>query len=297
MVNEGIHFKRHFYEMYCIFICIFISVGFFSITAYKFVAYGLKSPTNQKVFLIGDFHNLGPGTKFNDREEEIDAYQFEAMLEILRATEQLPGDKKMKIFIEVPHGNILYGLSSSQTPKNIESGLMFYTENWSLEKITMENCDIRRVSGAAGLLLQNDPEHVSGLVGVISRWHRTNSDAPIRWLKWFGCRLELLTFQDLLDHHAIWMRQSELYRNSWEAAPIKKAFDILMSYSRGGLRMFKEELAKDASIDLNEKVWEYSIRYWKSHGEEPYKLRSALVWAFSEFLDAYTVQSNTSITE
>ena len=94
-------------KMYCIFICIFISVGFFSIKAYKFVAYGLKSPTNQKVFLIGDFHNIGSGTKFNDREEEIDAYQFEAMLEILRATEQQPGDNKMKIFIEVPDGNIL----------------------------------------------------------------------------------------------------------------------------------------------------------------------------------------------
>ena len=85
------------------------------------------------------------------------------------------------------------------------------------------------------------------------------------------------------------MRQSELYRNSWEAAPIKNAFDILKCGSHSGLEMFKEELAKDASIDLNEKVWEYSIRYWKSHGEQPYKLRSALVGAFSWFLDAYTV--------
>lgn len=273
-------------KMYCIFIFIFLSVNALSLKAYLFVGYGLKSPTNQKIFLLGDCHTR-MGLNFEEHER-VKKYQFEAMFEIIQETEALSYDKKMKIFIENPHENILDS-PSWETPKEVLHGLLYYTKDLTLQNSTLEDCDIRKVSGAAAQLLCCRPERVSSIVALMTRWDRYRPGGPIDWVKGFGCRLDILTFQDLLDNHAIWIRQCELYMNSWESASIRKAFSHSIIQSHSGLRMFIQELAKEPPIDMNERICEYSIRYWSSHDRRPSDVIFGLVEAFLAFLDMYTL--------
>ncbi len=259
-------------KMYCIFICIF-SMNLCSLEAYLYVAYGLKSPF-KKIFLLGCDHKMNA---------EIDDYQFHAMIEIISETERRPSNKKTKIFIEYPDENIIdTALDEVKAPIN---GLIYSTKDLDLQKTSIEDCEIRKVSGAAHLLLASERSEVSS---ILRRIHEEPFGRPLQWLKRFGCRLEMLTFQDLFDNHAIWMRQCELYKNSWQKPSIRKVFDLMLRRSLSGLEMLREKVA-DAEIDLNEKVWRYSWTYWGINGHKPRALISGLVTAFADFLDMYTL--------
>lgn len=270
-------------QMNRIFFCILLSMNFCSMRAYIFVGYGLKSPINQKqkVFLLGILHKL---------DKEIDEKQFEAMLEIIRVTEGFSADKKMKIFLEYPHGNIFE--PSRDRIKSVVHGLMYYTKDLGLQNTTIEDCDIRKVSGAAQKLLSFKPEVVSRILEIIQ------DDLTGRGLHWqesFGCRLETLTFQDLFDDYDTWIHRCEDYKKSWKAASIKKAFGGLFQASGNFRQMLMEHLAENTSIDLNEKVWQYSLRYWEANGQGPRDLITYFVNAFANFLDMYMLHQILSL--
>lgn len=262
-------------KLYFILIVLFISIPFFSINTYVYVGYGLKSPTNQKVSLLGGLHK---------QIEEYDEFQLAAMLKVIEETEKLPPDNKLKIYFECPDCNYINPLRGAI--KSVEFGLMYYTKDLDLQKTTIADCDIRKVSGIANLLLRCPQDQVSRILGMI----RDDPDGIARqWQERFGCSLDTLTFKDLLDHHDVLMQQSRRYRNSWKSRIIRKAFDSLIQLSRCNLEIFMKNLAEAPTPDLTETVWQYSLRYWSDNGQKPDHLISGLIRAFSEFLDMYTL--------
>ncbi len=263
-------------KLYCILIVLFISTNFFSIKAYLYVAYGLKSPTNQKISLLGALHK---------NHTEYDEFQLTATLKIIEETEKLPPDNKLKFYVECPHANIINPLMGAI--KSVENGLMYYTKNLDLQNTTIEDCDIRKVSGMAHLLLICPPAQASKMLGMI----RDDPEGIARhWRERFGCSIDTLTFKDLLDNHDMLLQQSKSYRNSWKSRTIRKAFDCLLHGSHCGLKIFIHHLTEDdPTLDLNETVLQYSLRYWSTNGQRPHDLIFGLVEAFSDFLDMYTL--------
>ena len=263
-------------KMYYILICVVPSIFQYPLKAYLDVGYGLKSPVNQKIFLLGDNHSL--------KRKDADASQFEAMLELIQATEGLPADKKMKIYIEYPHFNIIDPMLNRC--KKPSRRLLEHTKDLALQNTTLEDCDVRKVQGAAHVLLSFWPEKVEYILKTIEE---DPLGIPLHWMRSFGCRLETLTFQDLFDNYDIWMRLCGRYRDMWESAAIKKVFNDMLGSSLDYFNAYVRKKLADESVDVNQKIHEYSLCYWRKYGYAPHNLQSSLIEAFSVFLEIYTL--------
>lgn len=248
----------------------------FTLDGYLDSRHVFLGPDKKVIHLLADDHRI---------KQPINKEQFDAMMYVLQEAEKL-SDTKLMVLIEYPLFNyIAYRNATIQCPMY---GLFHYTNDLRLRSV-IQDCDIRKVANTVRLLLESNPQSIEELCysGIFDPGY----DGPykqftIDCVRNLGCRIDRLTFQDLLDNHSEWRKQCKIYRDAWNSKRIRKAFDDHLITNEGEYDKFIESL-NSACIDLNMKVCDYAYHFWKTNGYANTHLVNRITNAFSDFLDMY----------
>lgn len=225
----------------------------------------MKSPTRQKLFLLYDTH---------DQTEGISNLQLEALINVIKKRETNPTDKKMIIFIEYPASCLIR--RGMAVLKDILYGLIAHTEQLNLKQTEIKDAEIRRMSGGAIYFLDAQPLQLKNLCNVLK-----DEQCAAILEKRFGCKLDTITFQNLLDHHKLWQNKGEQYRDSWTDPVVKEQFDYMLREAASDYDAFNASLP---SIDLNTTFHDYVI-VQKTNESTKEKLIKDISTAFCVFLN------------
>lgn len=211
----------------------------------------MHSQLTQFLVAISELHELVP-------DQENMAY-LRKMAEILTARERL-SNNDCHLLLEVSISLMKFGRSPGEVDLLIDLKPM--VELLGLQKTTIKNIEVRRIAIAAASML--NPEQDPAFFALNMKRNRPDSEEFRQLaLESFGCRLDEITFLDLLEELTTQLCKSVKLEENWSMSTCKDEFRQGVALAAQGLADLNNLLDRFA-IDRNSKILATSYTLYES---------------------------------